>query len=232
MRYVIALLISLTLLVSILPVAACQPAFTSNFDVMSLDVTPGKVFQNSKFTVTATIGNDSRALATYLVTVSVDGMVDGKTTVMLEPGKSREVQFSLSVPDAGAHEIRIGDKTSVIAVEKLVPATFKLDNLKISADPVNSGEEVAISADITNTGGSEGSYTAELKINGITEQANTVTMQPGASFIVFKVTKTQPGTYSVNIGDLSGQFTVVIPVETPTTTQQQGVSQWGQSPPS
>ena len=40
-------------------------------------------------------------------------------------------------------------------------------------------------------------------------------MQPGSSYnSVFKVTKTEPGTYTVGIGDLSEKYTVQKPVET------------------
>jgi uncharacterized cupredoxin-like copper-binding protein len=234
MKYGIAAVMGLALLASLLPLPACQSVSTNNFDVMSLDVTPNKVIENDKFTVTATISNTSKDFAAYTVPVWVDGIVADKTTIMLEAGKSKEVQFTLSKPEAGTYEIIIGDKSSTVTVEKVVPAVFKLANLKINMNVANPGAEVVITADIVNTGGSEGSYTAELKINGVTEQVDKVTMEPGASFIVFKVIKTEPGAYSVGIGDLAGEFTVQKPIETtnPTPAAQQSVSQWGESPPS
>jgi uncharacterized cupredoxin-like copper-binding protein len=236
MKKGITALTGLFLVALTLPLQACQPVSANNFGVLSLDITPNKVIENDKFTVTATINNTSKSEATYIVPVMVDGIADDRTTVTLAPGKSQEVQFTLHRGTAGTYEIGIGDKSSSVTVEKVVPAAFKLSDLKINMEVANPGEEVVITADIANTGGSEGTYIAQLKINGVAEQDNKVIMKPGSSFIVFKVTKTEPGDYTIAIGDLTGKYTVQKPVEiiqvtTPTPAQQQNVSPWGQSPP-
>jgi len=212
-KWIISLL-GLSLAALLLPLQACQSASANNFGVLSLEVTPNSVIENDKFTATAVINNASKNEATYIVPVMVNGIADDRTTVILAPGQSQEIHFTLRRGEAGKYEISIGDKSYLVLVEKLIPAFFKLSDLKINMEVANPGEEVVITADIANTGGSEGTYTAELKINGVTEQAEKVVMKPGASFVLFKVTKTQPGTYTVGIDDLSGKYTVQKPAET------------------
>ena len=234
MKKGITALMGLLLLASLLPLQACQPATGNNYGVLLLDVTPNRVIENDKFTVTATINNAGKSEATYVVPVMVNGVADDRATVMLAPGKSREIQFTLQRSKAGTYEISIGDKSFTVTVEKLMPASFKLSNLHINMEVANPGEEVVITADIANTGGCEGTYTAELNINGVTEQADKVVMKPGASFILFKVTKTEPGTYTVDIGDLNGKYTVQKPIETiqvsaPAPEAQERISRWPQS---
>lgn len=225
---------SLSFAALLLPLQACQSASANNFGVLSLEVTPNSVIENDKFTATAVINNASKNEATYIVPVMVNGIADDRTTVILAPGQSQEIHFTLRRAVAGKYEISIGDKSYLILVEKLIPASFELSDLKINMEVANPGEEVVITADVANTGGSEGTYTAELKINGVTEQAEKVVMKPGASFVLFKVTKTQPGIYTVGIGDLSGKYTVQKPIEimqltAPSSEAQQRTSRWPQS---
>jgi hypothetical protein len=107
-----------------------------------------------------------------------------------------------------------GDKNASIIVEKLTPAVFEWSGLKINMDETEPGEEVVITTCLSNTGGSEGTYIIDLEINGIAEQSDKVILPAGAKYYcVFKLTKSEPGTYEVVIGDLTGKFTVLKPVE-------------------
>jgi len=91
-------------------------------------------------------------------------------------------------------------------------ASFHIAELVISPAEVNSGEEVAISARVTNTGGAEGSYTAELRIDNVVELAKEVTVAAGGTTTLsFYRYSGIPGTYGVTLGELTGQFIVVEP---------------------
>lgn len=232
MKKGIAALWGLFLVALSLPLQACQSVSANNFGVLSLDVTPNKVIVNDKFTVTATINNVSKSESTYIVPVMVNGIADDRATITLAPGKSQEVQFTLRKSAAGTYEIRIGNESETVSVEKLVPASFQLSDLYINMEVANPREEVVITARVANTGGSNGDYIAELKINGVVEQSDRVVIAPGAIYIpVFKVTKTEPDTYTVGIGELTGKYTVQKPVETiqvtaPTPEAQKRVSRW------
>ena len=235
MKKGIAVLMSLFLLSFLLPLSACEPASADNFGVLKFNVTPDKVIENEKFTVTATITNASGSKATYIVPVMVNGIADDRTTITLAPGELQEVQFALHRGTAGTYEIRIGDKSSMVTVEKVVPAAFEISGLKVDMEVANPGEEVTITARVSNTGGSQGTYITELKINGVTEQTDKAVMEPGSSYFpVFKVTKSEPGIYIVGIGDLTDNYTVQQPIETIQVTQpapaaQDRISHWQKS---
>jgi hypothetical protein len=97
------------------------------------------------------------------------------------------------------------------------PAAFQVYNLQITPsqfriwDPVTfvvkTGEEVAISAYVTNYGGQEGKYTAILKVNGATQATKEIILGSGqGQQIGFTLTENEPGRYTVDIGGLSGEF--------------------------
>ncbi|MFG1705861.1 S8 family serine peptidase [Nonomuraea sp. M3C6] len=85
-------------------------------------------------------------------------------------------------------------------------ALFAVSDLEVSAS--RSGR-VQVGAWVTNVGEKPGSYDAVLRINGEDEQHKSVPLQNGRSTrISFDVRRTEPGTYSVVLGPLAGQFTV------------------------
>jgi CARDB. len=74
---------------------------------------------------------------------------------------------------------------------------------------VVAGETVNVTAKVTNTGTSEGTYTATLTIDGVEAERKDITMAAGATGIVtFSLVKDSPGTYQVAVGGLSSSFTV------------------------
>ena len=99
------------------------------------------------------------------------------------------------------------------------PAAFTISNLIIEPSGVKAGEEVKVSVEVSNTGSSEGSYTAEMQVNGVTESSQNLSIPAGASLdATFNVMKDIPGTYQVRIADLSGQFVVTEAVVSATRT--------------
>ena len=96
------------------------------------------------------------------------------------------------------------------------PAAFQTAALAINPAELNPGQELSITAMVTNTGDIKGSYMAELKINDTTEQAMELTVVAGETqALSFLVSKDTPGIYEVTLGGLTGQFEVVEPVTLP-----------------
>lgn len=88
---------------------------------------------------------------------------------------------------------------------------FQLSPLTISPSEAISGETVTISTTVSNSGGA-GTYQAELEINGAVVDAKDVTVPSGGSrTATFYVTRDEPGTYNVQLGDRRGSFTVAHP---------------------
>jgi hypothetical protein len=105
--------------------------------------------------------------------------------------------------------------------EDLAPAHFVLDALSIEptqeviglgniALVIRQGEKVTISANLANDGGQSGNYTAIVKLNGETIYTSTISLTPGQDQdVTLFVTDSEPGQYTVQIGNLVGEFTVV-----------------------
>jgi hypothetical protein len=65
---------------------------------------------------------------------------------------------------------------------------------------------------ISNTGGSEGSCLVILKVNGTEEATREVTIGAGGrETVAFTIAREIEGSYTVSIGDRSGQFVVTAP---------------------
>lgn len=96
-----------------------------------------------------------------------------------------------------------------IAPAPPAPAYFTLADLSISARKVRLGKDVTVWATVSNVGGTQGTYVVELKVNGVVEASESVTLAPNQSTAVsFTVSKDQRGTYQVEVDGLKASFTV------------------------
>lgn len=90
------------------------------------------------------------------------------------------------------------------------PAEFKVSDLTITPSEAEEAEPILISANITNVGDLEGTYDANLTINNVLTQNQTVVV-PGnnTSVIVeFTVIEETIGNYTVKLGGLTGSFKI------------------------
>jgi hypothetical protein len=192
---------------------ACQQA-PNHFQVLSLDIEPPEVKVGEKATISAELRNGNASAETYNVPLMVNGVAQDRKTVMLTPGATEVVEFSLTKYKAGSYRISIGDRSSTLEVQAPLPAFFQISELGIVPTVANFGEKIIITARVANTGGAEGSYTAELKIDDCTVQTEKWTMAAGTkATLSFRVCTDLPGTYTVTLGELTGKFTVIEPVQ-------------------
>ena len=71
------------------------------------------------------------------------------------------------------------------------------------------GESVQISANVANQGGQSGNYTAVLKINGEVEFTREIGLSSDqGQELIFNIDNIEPGEYVVELGNLTGEFTV------------------------
>jgi hypothetical protein len=91
----------------------------------------------------------------------------------------------------------------------LKPAEFTVTNLTIDPGVVDVGQPVTISVNVTNVGEIDDSYAANLTINDVLKDNQTILLIAGASNIVeFTDTENAEGNYTAKIGDLSESFAV------------------------
>lgn len=104
------------------------------------------------------------------------------------------------------------------------PASFSVTDLKVAPVTVKPGETVTITATVTNSGGSAGTYRAVLEINGTAEAEKEIALDAGkTTAISFTITRDKAGGYQVSIADRSASFEVVAPE---TAKRTPGTQEW------
>jgi hypothetical protein len=92
----------------------------------------------------------------------------------------------------------------------LNPPQMSVQYLSVSPKQATASQPVTISTNVVNTGDQGGNLNIALKINGQVEQTKMVAVGPKASQPVkFTVTRTEPGTYEVDILNQNDSFTVL-----------------------
>jgi hypothetical protein len=86
---------------------------------------------------------------------------------------------------------------------------FAISDFVVSPSEVGPGEEVAISALVTNEGQTAETQVLTLKVNGAAADTREETLGAGAfTLVTFTVSRNEAGTYLVELQDQSGEFTV------------------------
>jgi hypothetical protein len=193
----------------------------ASFEVNGLTVTPAEVYPAETVTVSATITNTGDLTGSYDATLKINGLAPQTRNVTLGGGDSQTISFTVAPDTTGEYTLDINGLSSKFKVKPPVPegtvaeitvptpASFIISNLSITPVEVNPSEEVTISALVTNIGGSEGSYTVVLRINDVEEARKEVTL--GASkneTVTFIIAKYRQSSYTVDIGNNIGRFTV------------------------
>lgn len=94
--------------------------------------------------------------------------------------------------------------------QPLNPPQMTIQFLNVSPQQASANQPVTITTNVVNTGDEAGNYYVALKINGQMEQSRMVGVSPhGTQPVKFTVTKDKPGTYSVDIADQRGSFTIL-----------------------
>jgi hypothetical protein len=89
------------------------------------------------------------------------------------------------------------------------PAEFEVISLDITPPVVEPGETVAVSVVVANIGGSSGTYSAKLAVEGVTVETKAVAIAAGTSqTITFSLAEDDVGIYEVEVGGFSGVMVV------------------------
>ena len=93
-----------------------------------------------------------------------------------------------------------------------MPAEFEVSKLDISPDNVEPYEAVTVTAEVTNIGGMEGTYVANLSIDNVIVEARGVTLEADETEgVSFSHTPDEAGKYTISIAELSDVLTVTAP---------------------
>jgi len=104
--------------------------------------------------------------------------------------------------------------TLIIPTSCAQPAEFELSSLNVSPPEVVEGEPTTVTADVRNVGESKGTYSANLRIDGVDTETKEVTVAAGATErVTFTVTRDISRTYRIELDGLSGTLKVLKPAE-------------------
>jgi hypothetical protein len=179
------------------------------FSVSNLTITPNQVKAGTPVTISAIVSNNGSDAGTYSVVLRINGMVENIIDLMLSPGASQATTFTVNKEIGGEYYSEVDGLSGIFIVIPLVPANFTISNMVITPERAKQGENIIISAMVTNNGELPGTYNATLKLKGATESTEEINLGPGENRKVsFKISKTTPGFYNVELDGLTGRFVV------------------------
>ena len=89
------------------------------------------------------------------------------------------------------------------------PAEFEVTSLDVAPPQVTVGDTVRVAAEVKNIGGSEGTYTAILTVDGVEIETKDVAVAPGATeAVTFSVVKEEAGSYQIAMDEMSSSLVV------------------------
>ena len=200
------------------------PPPSANFVLSDFSISPTTVEPDETVQISVKVKNTGTKSGTKTIKLTIDGVVEGSKDVTLGVDESDTVSWNVKKTTPGTYSVDVNGLTGSFEVETEEgpgpeppePAAFVLSNLVVSPSTVEPDETVTVSVTVTNVGEKEGSYTAELLIDGVKVDEYTVTLDGGFSETVeFTVTEDTDGTYTVSIGELSDSFTVETPTPPP-----------------
>jgi len=146
------------------------------------------------------------------VDLLVNGVMEQSRSVSLSGGARTMISFTVKKTATGSYAVGVGDLTGSFTVMRTpspTPAAFTFTGLVMSPVDVALNAEVNVSVTVRNTGEQSGTYSAELRLDGVIEETKTGTLAGGASTTVtFRVPPQTEGTHTMQVGTQSGSFTV------------------------
>lgn len=160
---------------------------------------PGSVRVGTPIEVTARIANVGGQRGSFRAELRVDETVVDTREVTLAPGEAASVTFAHAFERPGEYRLGVNDAAAgTVTAER--PPSFEVGNTLLEETKVATGEDVAVVATVSNVGGQQGSFRAELERGGETIAARTVTVAPGEDATVrFAVRFETPGAYPLSV---------------------------------
>jgi hypothetical protein len=136
--------------------------------------------------------------------LSVVGPQVGTDPCILRMVQKVPVQVTVQVPSTTQAPRHVSP-----TLPQLKPAQVALQYLSIYPKQATANQPVTITTNVVNTGDEAGSLNVALEVNGQVDQTRVVSVGPQATQPVkFTVSRSQPGTYSIDIGGQKGSFTI------------------------
>jgi hypothetical protein len=139
--------------------------------------------ESGDLSVTAILVNEGETAANQTVELDAQGLGTDTTSVSLAPGDSTTATLSVATGpgDAGSYTATVSSANDSAATPVTV---FEPANFGVAIDGTNQpfeGEDIEVTATVTNTGGVSDTQTVELDVPGLGTNATAVSLAPGNS---------------------------------------------------
>ena len=108
-------------------------------------------------------------------------------------------------------------------------AAFVVKSLEATPEIARPGEDVTIKVLVANIGEIEGSHSLSLKIDGVIETTEKLTLRPGEQReVLFNVSRENAGSYEIEVNGQTGKFTVeeALSPEEPPSSGEPSPTDW------
>ena len=150
-KWYVMLLLLLSLLLVLSPVACSQPQRTTQeppqdekpaeFEAGPITFEPATVMVGDSVTVTATVKNIGGIAGTYTATLAIEGQEIESKNILVDPESSKEVSFQFSKTSPGTYNIAIGSSSATMTVYEWHPYKIQYDESDGATDGIYvSGE--------------------------------------------------------------------------------------------
>lgn len=192
---------------------------TSGLAVQNVS-TNSPVVAGESVTVTAEITNEGSTSMSQDIELAIDGRLTDSTAVSLEPGDTRTVDLTwdTTADDVGSHSATVSSDNDSAGVDIVVEGTagpFTVANLSTNS-PVVEGDELTVSAEITNEGSDAGSQEIDLAIDGRVQDSTSVSLEPEDSRTVdlsWDTADWNPDSYNVTVSSANDTASTDITVQ-------------------
>jgi hypothetical protein len=188
-----------------------------NANIVVLSDQNGTTISATTFPIAVDILNNTSPTNTNIkTTVTTTSPNDINTpiiipTVTITRTEDTNIPITPTVTIAGSEDTSpLGTGTNQVTVS----------DLSIDPDRVGTGKDVNVNAKITNHGSKATDYEATLKVNGIIEDTQTLSLSPGEEkTISFNLQINSEGNYTIDVGGQETQIHVSTEITSPTTSQ-------------
>lgn len=187
---------------------ASQPAI----EVSDATVSDTEIYLDETLEITGTIENEGDAEGTFYAELRIDGTIIETKEVTVGAGETESVTFSGTFGEPGEYEVGVNDARAGTVVVERRPPEFEIRDASIEKTTIAVGEEVEVRATVANVGGREGTFTAELQVDGLSVETQDVTIAAGDETTVpFGYAFENPGRYEVSVNGVAVAAVTVAP---------------------
>ena len=207
-RTIISIIALILILIAVIVSACANP----KFEVMNLDISPDPVGAGDEATITVEVTNTGNAAGSYTATLKISNDTIETKDILLEPGATEKVSFTVMKNETGIYDINIGILSGNLNV--VTPARLELGFPVLTPTEVLPSESSSIEIDARNTGEVEGTFEVSLMVNGEKSQTKEVTIDGGETTIVsFNLALETPGKYDIGIDGFKESLKVLKPAQ-------------------